>query len=314
MVSLYGGAVLAADRIGIATEITSLRKVLGTASERLDSNDLDQDVQSVELLDASREIRGLLNRLAIRLEWAKPVIKDNSELVRLSQFIEEFKTYVNELEDAGQVDDLTAGRRALSLMSRRLTEMEPDAPAPPTKLPGNINVKPEERDDVARATEKSPVVEKIQPSLSRQRIESLQEHTAEPSGVADLIISKVDVSHHLGLIDPGEISVFPYVLNQSSKQVVAPIRFRVVRHEDFNCLLHGGVSSHEERRFTEPCATLPAEIPWPSMTMTFDVEVNFDNAIPESDSDNNLCRVDYRVGFAETDTFPCEPIFRDNER
>ena len=128
------------------------------------------------------------------------------------------------------------------------------------------------------------------------------------------MISKVDVSHHLGLIDPGEISVFPYVLNQSSKQVVAPIRIRVIRHENLDCLLHGGVSSHEERRFTEPCATLPAEIPWPSMTMTFDVEVNFDNAIPESNSDNNLCRVDYRVGFAETDTFPCDPIFRDNER
>ena len=42
--------------------------------------------------------------------------------MRLARFIEEFETHVNDLEDAGQEDDLPAGRRALSLMSRALTE------------------------------------------------------------------------------------------------------------------------------------------------------------------------------------------------
>ena len=71
VVAFYGGAVPAAERIGIATEIASLRRVLGDASERLDSDNLNQDIQFVELLDASREIRGLLNRLTIRLETGK---------------------------------------------------------------------------------------------------------------------------------------------------------------------------------------------------------------------------------------------------
>ena len=160
VVAFYGGAVPAAERIGIATEIASLRRVLGDASERLDSDNLNQDIQFVELLDASREIRGLLNRLTIRLERAKPVIKDNSELVRLARFIEEFETHVNDLEDAGQEDDLPAGRRALSLMSRALTEMDPDAPAPPAQLPEDISVKLDVSDDVAIAPEEAPVVEK----------------------------------------------------------------------------------------------------------------------------------------------------------
>ena len=110
--------------------------------------------------------------------------------MRLARFIEKFEMHVNDLEDAGQEDDFPAGRRALSLMSRALTEMDPDAPAPPAQRPKDTNVKSDVSDDVAIAPEESPVVEKIQPSLSRKRIEPLPELAAEPSGVADLIIQQ----------------------------------------------------------------------------------------------------------------------------
>ena len=312
-VFLHDRALYAADRIGIAAEITSLGKILSDAGGVLEGDVQDRDDRSVKLLEASREIRDLLNRLAIRLERAKPGAKDSTELERLARFIDAFRTYLSELEGAGQDDDLAASRHALSLMSKALAEMDQGAPARPVQLPEDATVKSDVRDEVVEAPEETPVAEKIEPRPTPPRVEPSPIPGATPHEAPDLIVSKVDVSHHLGLINPGEISVFPYVLNQSSKQVVVPIRIRVIRHEDFDCLLHGGVSSQEERRVAYPCATLPAEIPWPSMTMSFDVEVNFDNAIPESNRKNNLCRVDYRVGFAEIDTFPCNPVYRDSK-
>ncbi len=297
LTAVLGGTDSAAetDTIGIGAEVSSLRRTIDDASDRIERADQSRELKAVKLHYATRDIRKLLYRLAKRMRRAERNRGDRDEIARISAFIDDFGELNADLETAKSDGDLDAARRTLRMMAAAVTSIE-------IEVFGLESFR-----DVAGTETAAP--NRFQGANDNADSQSSGLGTAT---LPDLVISKVEVRRFPGLLTATALAIVPYVRNMTAGHTNAPIQFLIKRGDTHKCQIVGGIGPYEIKRPDNTCATLYEELNWPFMKMMFGIKVDESSSISETDEDNNICVVTYTPPRGEKGTYKCEIVMPRN--
>ncbi len=250
------------DPFGIGPEVTEIEEAIDEARARLDLVARGESLRDARLNLPLRSVRKALSQMARKVDRSAGIHGALPDVAQLNKYIAVIEGAVDGFERAIAARELRAAFHQLDALAAIVEAMAHEL--------------------LASSARPSPEPVPLAPAPPE---------TTPMAPAVDLIISRVEVTRYLRLFGESTIEVTPHVTNTGPERTGGPIEIRITYFRRHRCAIDGGLGGGEEKAPNGPCASFRESSSLPAATIAFTVDVDPDQRIPETDENNNRCRV-----------------------